>query len=172
MKKRRRKRQVGLEAEIRLKAREIYESGMAEAMRAAALMIVARKQDEILAILRGAGLQGAAQLVMPTYNQPAVVQSPKVEHPCKHCGREGVKRTKPNRFDPAGSWYCISHVPLASAQEVEDRVDNAILGPPPAAPKKPVLVQTHAPAVMRKSEETPAEPDALTSAMEDAEVVQ
>jgi len=154
-KKRRRARVLSLDAEIRASAKQIYESGMAEAMRAAALMIVARKLDEVRTILGAVGINtnNVAGMVggLPSNGvvQPVRQQQPAIEHPCVQCGREGVRKTRPNQWNRTGSWYCYDHQALAARSEVEDQVDNALIGPqagPKLAPK-PAIVQ-QAPAVM------------------------
>ena len=153
MKKRHRHRQPSLDAEIRAAAKQIMATQMAEAYKAAALGIVARKLDEIRAILQGAGV--AQLLVSPAMAiQAPTVARPIVEHPCVQCGREGIRRTKPNAFNRTGSWYCQAHVALAAQSDFEDRVDGALIGAQAATIKpKPVVVQTQAPAVIKPQEE-------------------
>lgn len=175
VKKRRRSRPMSLDAEIRASAKQIYESGMAEAMRAAALMICARKMDEIRSILGAAGINansmgGLVGSVQPFQQRAAQAPPPPVEHPCFQCGQPGVKRSKPNQWDRSGRWACQVHLPLINLSEIEDRIDGAILGPQ-AGPKTkaPVIVQ-QAPAAMVKQEEMivmepPAGAGSLTDAM-------
>ena len=171
MKKRRRHRQPSLDAEIRLAAKQIMATQMAEAYKAAALGIVARKLDEIRAILNAAGVGQVYSGSIPAFNAtgPAPVRpvATVVEHPCVQCGREGIRRTKPNAFNRTGSWYCQAHVALAAQSDFEDRVDAALIGSVAAPIKtKPVVVQTQAPAVIKPQEEAPAEPeDPLKAAM-------
>ena len=153
----RRTRTVSIEAEIRAKARQIMDDQMAEAMKAAALMIVGRKLDEIRTILSSAGLGRELAVVAQgaPYNpsrQP-VVQQQTVEHACVTCGRESIRRTKPNQWNRTGSWYCPIHVGLAAQSEFEDARDNALLGPQAGPKPKPAVVQTHAPTVMRQESE-------------------
>ena len=173
VKKRRRSRPMSLDAEIRASAKQIYESGMAEAMRAAALMIVARKLDEVRSILGAAGINansmgGLVGSVQP-FQQRAPQAPPPVEHPCFQCGQPGVKKSRPNQWDRVGRWACQVHLPLIAVSEYEDRIDGAILGPQ-AGPKTkaPVIVQ-QAPTVMAKQEEMIVmEPPPGTASLADA----
>ena len=142
-----------------------------DAYKAAALMICSRKLDEIRAILQGAGVAQVGQFSIAGQisAQPVVRQAaPVVEHPCVQCGREGIRRTKPNAFNRTGSWYCQAHVALAAQSDFEDRVDGALIGAQAATIKpKPVVVQTQAPAVIKPQEEVavPEPEDPLKAAM-------
>lgn len=159
-KTKRRKRTLSLDAEIRAQAKQIYASGMAEAYKAAAITIVGRKLDEIRTILNVAGFSAPTVLANAATNaaRPNQPVNAQVENPCIQCGREGVRRTKPNAFNPTGSWYCKAHEGLAAQSEFEDRIDNALLGAqkPPEA-KKPVLIQTNAPAKIAAEQPVPQE---------------
>lgn len=163
MKRKRRTRTLSLEAEIKLKAKQIIQEREAEAYKAAALMICSRKLDEVSSLLRsiGATSTGIAMAQSGISGAPAarpispVIQPNPVEHPCCQCGREGVRRTKPNRFNRTGSWYCAAHVRMAAMTDGEDRMDAALLGgtaeppivkQPVVAPAPPVqMVQPSAP---------------------------
>lgn len=161
--KRRKKRALSLDAEIRKAAKQIEATRMADAYKAAALGIVARKQDEILAkqneitaILRAAGLQGVMGAVVAGA-QPAM-RAPQPAGPtCVTCGQPGVRRAKPNQWNRGNPpWYCATHQVLAGVQEVEDRIDNALIGAPaPVVKKEPVVMQTQAPAKMVPQVEVP-----------------
>lgn len=126
---RRRHRTPSLETEIRVKAKQIMADQMAEAMTAATLIIVSRKLDEIRALLQNAGFPqiqtpivlAANRAVNSSIDQSG--QRPVIEHPCVQCGREGVRKTKPNKFNRQGSWYCLAHAKLAQVAEYEDKVD-------------------------------------------------
>jgi len=124
--RRRRSRSLSVQGEIRRSAKQIYEQGMAEAMKAAALLIVARKLDEVHALLVGSGVGTSAvrnTAVPPT--TPATTPSPPaVKHPCVHCGRESIYKSKPNQFNRTGSWVCRVHMVLARSDEVEDQFDQ------------------------------------------------
>jgi hypothetical protein len=166
---------MSLDAEIRASAKQIYESGMAEAMRAAALMIVARKLDEVRTILGAAGINansmgGLVGSVQPFQQRAPQAPPPPVEHPCFQCGQPGVRKSRTNQWDRVGRWACAVHVPLIAKEEYDDRVDASILGPQ-AGPKTkaPAIVQ-QAPTVMAKQEEMmvmepPAGAGSLTDAM-------
>jgi len=153
-KMKRKRRTLSLEAEIKLKARQIMDEQMAEAMKAAALMIVGRKLDEIRQILGAAGLAqpgmvpSGQRIVVGAIGQNGAANgtvhqnpNPSVEHPCVQCGREGVRRTKPNRFNRTGSWYCAAHVRMAAQSDGEDAMDSALLGgtAQPPMTKQPVV---------------------------------
>lgn len=165
--KRRRKRTLSIDAQIRAQAKQIYAAGMAEAYKGAALALVGQKLDEIRTILvtAGVGIPGAyqanqfaaqrAQLAGVAGQTP--VPAP-VENPCVQCGRTGVRKTRPNAFNRTGSWYCAAHQALAGQADAEDRIDNAILGPAKAIAKpRPVVIQTH-PVEMRPQEQAPEQP--------------
>lgn len=172
--KRRRKRTLSIDAQIRAQAKQIYEAGMAQAYQGAALAIVAGKLDEIRILLQAAGF--SANIPVGNTNGRMVqtfapAPPPPVENPCVQCGRTGVRKTRPNAFNRTGSWYCAAHQALAGQADAEDRIDNAILGPAKAIAKpKPVVIQTH-PTEMRPQEQVPeqpaqeAPPDALKEAM-------
>jgi hypothetical protein len=154
MKRRRGTRGISLESEIRAKAKQIRDDQMAEAMKAAALMIVARKQDEIIALLRSVGatnfLQAptrSTQQIFGVGAQPTA-QPAAIEHPCVQCGREGIKRTKPNQWNRTGSWYCQVHAGLAAKTELEDAQDAVLIGPQKGPQQKAPVVVTHPPAAM------------------------
>ena len=158
-----RRRRSGLDVEIRREAERIMQQRSEDAYKAAALMVCNRKLDEIKAILNAAGIAvGAAPSgypqVMASVAQPAAVPQA-VENPCCQCGRPGVRRTRPNAFNPTGSWYCAAHQVLAARSEFEDAVDRQLIGQAaPTTQRKPVLVQTQTPAVMRPQVEQPAPP--------------
>ena len=140
VKKRRRKNQ---DSEIRQSARQIYQQGMADAMKAAALLVCSRKLDEIRTILLGAGLSGVipagsiATLQQATQPSPVQAVPPPITNPCKHCGRPGVYKSKPSQWDRTGSWFCRAHAVLGTSVEAEDRFDRSMnmgSGPPPVGP--------------------------------------
>lgn len=132
-----RKRKVSPEAEIRAKAKQIMAEREAEAYKAAALMIVGRKLDEIADLLRTAGfsssnvaqtLQGSVARQVSAVNpasQPAAIQ-----HPCTYCGVESVYRTKPNRYNRTGTWLCRAHLAMRKQHEqvgtAQPQVINAV----------------------------------------------
>lgn len=124
IKPKKRKRALSLDAEIKRSAKQIYATGMAEAMRAATLGIVARKLDEIRAILAASGLGMPTTPVTPlsgvTAAPPSPPTAPPVLNPCVECGRQGAYRSKPHKFNPKGSWYCRGHMALAGKLEAED----------------------------------------------------
>lgn len=182
VKKRRRSRVMSLDAQVKAAAKQIVASGMAEAMKAGAIIVASRKLDliaqeisEIRSILGAAGINansmgGLVGSVQPFQQRAAQAPPPPVEHPCFQCGQPGVKRSKPNQWDRSGRWACQVHLPLINLSEIEDRIDGAILGPQ-AGPKTkaPVIVQ-QAPAAMVKQEEMlvveePAGAGSLTDAM-------
>lgn len=138
-----RKRGHSLESEIRRQARQIYEQGMADAMKAAALMIVARKLDEIKALLQATGVNapvvGVANWNSPVAPQPQL--APVVRNPCVHCGREGVYKSKPSQWNRTGSWACRAHIALLGQIEQEDRLDKAIQPQPTPAPPSALAPQ-------------------------------
>ncbi len=166
--KKRRHRQPSLDAEIRSAAKQIAATGMADAMKAGALIVCARKidetqrkLDEIRAILQAAGVGAQAQVVAG-HSAPHPVSAPVSAGPaCVHCGRPAVRRTKPNQWNPQGSWFCQIHAPLANQGEFEDALDTHLMGPAKgvALKKKPVVVQTHPVEMRRPAEEqgAPAE---------------
>jgi hypothetical protein len=139
-KRRRRRRQMSLDMEIQRSAKQIYEQGFSEAMKAAALMVCARKLDEVRTLLVAAGLNtaGFPRIGGETHQTPAA--SAVVTNPCVHCGRQGIYKTKPSQFNRTGSWYCRLHQPLANQIEAEDRMDRS-LAPAPAlaAPTQPEM---------------------------------
>jgi hypothetical protein len=142
--RRRRRRSVSLEAEIRQSARQIYASGMADAMKAAALVIVARKLDEIRALVVAGGLsnvaiQNATPGSVSTAQPPPPPSAPEVKNPCVQCGRSGIYKSKPNQWNRTGSWFCRVHMALAGQIEAEDRFDRAM--PPVAPPMEPAPQQ-------------------------------
>lgn len=146
--RRRRSRSVSFHTEIRQSARQIYQSGMVEAMKAAALVIVARKLDEIKSLVAASGLSGAgisqeiatlAGVSAPQH--PAQPSPPPVKNPCVHCGRAGFYRSKPSQFNKTGSWFCKTHLVLARQVEAEDRFDRTIQPSPQAEPPSPGLVE-------------------------------
>lgn len=145
----RRRRGPSLEAEIRASARQIHETGMAEAMKAAALLIVARKLDEVRTLLMAAGYtsSGAVGSSPGTTIGTAAMASPPaaaVKNPCKLCGRAGIYKSKPNQFDRTGSWLCRIHMALGTAQEAEDAMDRHLTPPPMQAAPAP---QASAPVI-------------------------
>lgn len=120
---RRRYRAPSLETEIRVKAKQIMADQMAEAMTAATLIIVSRKLDEIRALLQNAGFPQIQTPVLAANRNTGINQGVSIEHPCVQCGREGVRKTKPNKFNRQGSWYCLAHAKLAQVTEYEDKID-------------------------------------------------
>ena len=147
-KRRRRRRMTSLNAEIRQSAKQIHAQGMAEAMRAATLMVCTKKLEEIRLILVANGFGNGPPLsrdspslaVSPLPSPPATSQQPPaVKNPCVHCGREGVYRTRPNQWNKVGSWYCRTHMVLAGQIEAEDRMDRVL--PVAAAVATPEPVQ-------------------------------
>ena len=160
--KRKRHRTPSLDAEIRNAAKQIIKTQMAEAYKAAALGVVARKLDEVKAILNAAGFVGIGTITNHVQPMAAGVPSlvpQQVENPCCQCGRPGVRRTRPNNFNPTGSWFCAAHQVLAARSDFDDAMDRQLIGAaPPMTQRKPVLVQTQAPAVMRPQVEQPAPP--------------
>lgn len=154
MTKKRRKRGMSLDAEIKKAAKQIYESGMADAYKSAALSIVGRKLDEIKAILQAAGLQGAmgAGNHAPAPQAAPQRPAPRPDGPvCTHCGLPAVRRAKPNRFIVGPPpWYCLVHAGIAGKIEAEDALDGALIGAtgPQIKPKQPMVHVTNAPAKM------------------------
>lgn len=188
--KTRKRRRVSLDAQLKAKAREIYNSGMADAMKTAAALLVAEKLNEVAILLGVTGYRlssvppAAAAQSSPLAH--AIVASsppppPPVENPCVQCGQRGVYKTQRNRFNLTGSWYCAVHRVLGGAQDAEDKLDQALIaqGPPITKPK-PAVIVTNAPAQMRQPAPpapvvAPAEPpavDALAAAMGVAELEQ
>lgn len=179
--KRRKKRATSIEAEIRKAAKQIEATRMADAYKAAALGIVARKQDEILvkqneiaAILHAAGPFGNVAQSRPASAGVVgqVVRQQPTGPVCAQCGQPAVRQAKRNRFtagEPA--WYCRIHQALAGQVEREDAIDNALIGAQaPVVKKPPVVIQTQAPAVIvpqavvaEPTEEKPS--DALREAL-------
>ena len=140
MRRKRRRRTLSLEAELRQSAKQIYESQMSEALRAAALLVVSRKLDEVRQILVASGLGTAAnvQSAIPGIASQPVVQPspPPVQNPCCQCGRPGIYKTKPHQFNRTGSWYCRAHMALGGMIEAEDKMDKVAIQsqPPPSQP--------------------------------------
>jgi hypothetical protein len=182
--KRRRKRRTSIDAQIMARAREIQASGMAAAMNAAIGQLVLEKLTDIQSLLGATGYQVSAGPPLPgiarTATAPPPLQQPKVEHPCTQCGREGVYRTRPNKFNPQGSWYCAAHQGLGGRSDLEDHVDatsGLIQGPPLKNVKPPPVItvmqpppppEAHAPAAPTLQQA--AEDDVLKQAMGLAEI--
>ena len=134
----RRKRKTSPEAEIRAKAKQIMAEREAEAYKAAALMIVSRKLDEIRDLLQGVGYTAANQPVglvrnLQTNTQAAVPgvggpQAP-IQHACTYCGAESVYRTKPNRYNRTGTWLCRVHVGLRKQHEQVGTAQPQVMNP-------------------------------------------
>lgn len=151
--KKRKQRRVTVDAQLRTLAKSIYESGMADAMKAASLVMVARKLDEVRALLVASGLgNGLASVtsplahspVLPAAPAPSPPPQPSVKNPCTHCGRESMYRSRPNKFNPKGSWFCQAHMILGQSVEVEDIVDNRFNpNPPPPPPTSPPQPQAY-----------------------------
>jgi hypothetical protein len=181
VKRRRRSKVVSLNAEIRQSAKQIYESGMAEAMKAAALLIVARKMDEVRGLLQAAGINphtvGGMVVSSAAYQAPSAPQPARQpEGPtCFSCGRPAVRKSRPNQFNPTGSWVCQIHVPLIAKDEAGDEVDRrfnlntAPLPKPQIAAAPPVKIVTNAPPTiaqqMAEAEMPPAGEASLDAAM-------
>lgn len=166
MKRKRRSRNLSIDAQIRAQAKQIYATGMVEAMRVATLGIVAQKLDEIRILLQAAGVGSNARVV--GMGQAVQPPAPAPTGPvCVQCGRPGVRRTRPNKFNRQGSWYCASHAVLAAKTESEDAIDNAILGPQAGTQQKKSAVAPSAPAEIKAPIETaePAGEGNLESAM-------
>lgn len=127
--------------EIRASARAIYKQGYADAMKAAALMIVSRKLDEIKALLQVTGVNASfpTPATMLDNLRPQQPLAPVVKNPCVQCGREGVYRSKPSQWNRTGSWYCRTHQVIGTTGELEDRMDRAIQ--PQAPPAQPPALQ-------------------------------
>lgn len=142
------RRSTSLEVEIRRSAQQIFDSGMGEAMKAAALMICARKLDEVRSILAATGFNGLVTGVSVTATPPvqavATPAPPPIKNPCVQCGRTGVYKTKPNQFNRSGSWYCRAHLVLGRSGEAEDQMDRMLTPTPPAAP--PIIQPQAAPS--------------------------
>jgi hypothetical protein len=128
----RRRRRHRVYTEVRQTARQIADNGMAEAMKAATLMIVSRKLDEIRTMLAASGMSGGITLP-PTSPplQPSPPLAPVIKHPCVQCGREGVYKSKPSQWNRTGSWHCRIHMVLATTTELEDRMDRSVNTQPP-----------------------------------------
>lgn len=97
-------------------------------MKAAAYMVVAKKLDEIKAILQAAvGTSGREAPVRSI--QPSVsADIPAIQHPCSECGREGSYPIRPNRWNRKGMWLCPIHEPLKyryGVKVTDERVRNA-----------------------------------------------
>jgi hypothetical protein len=147
-----RRQSMSLNAEIRVAARQIHKSGLAEAMTAATLVVVSRKLDELRALVASV-VGSAAMSGMPSHGMapqlPTATPSPPppppaVKNACVHCGREGVYRTRANQWNRTGSWYCRIHMPLAGQIEAEDRMDRAIQPQaPPPPPQQLQMVDSH-----------------------------
>ena len=148
--RRRRQRSLSLNAEIRQSAKQIYETGMAEAIKVATLAIVSRKLDEIRTIVNlvangfGNGpplSRDSPSLAVSSLPSPPSTsqQPPVVKNPCVHCGREGVYRTRPNQWNKSGSWFCRVHMSLGAGVEAEDRMDRTINPVPPSAAAAPAV---------------------------------
>ena len=183
VKKRRRKRTQSLDARIQAKAREIHASQMAAAMNAAIGMEILQKLDELNSFIAASGYRfSAAAPSVVTQSQRAPSPPPnQVENPCIHCGRAGVYRTKPNKFNVKGSWFCRDHAALGGQTEIEDRMDAGLLGAPAGPPigTKPAVVDASQmiilpPTAPIEAEVPAAAPmaDALALAMGEAEIVQ
>lgn len=146
--KRRRRRTSSLDAELRQTARTIHEQGMADAYKAATLMIVSRKLDEIRGLLVASGLSTPVAMPLPRDVVATAAPSPppaQVKNPCKLCGRAGIYKSKPNQFDRSGSWYCRIHMALGTSGEAEDAMDKHLTPAPPppqqfSAPQSQPLV--------------------------------
>ena len=142
--RKRRHRTESLNGEIRRSAKSIYNQQMGDAMKAAALMVVARKLDEVRQILVACGLNSTAvpvtspAVVFPQTATPAPPIPAAVTNPCVHCGRSGIYKTKPNQFNKTGSWFCRTHMALGGQIEAEDRFDRSLTqiapAPPPEVP--------------------------------------
>lgn len=178
--KKKRKRGRSLDAQIKAKAKEIYASGMADAMKAATGQLVLQKLAELQSLLAATGYRIDNASAIPPAGpahpvQPAPPPRPVIEHPCTQCGRESVYRSKPHRFNPKGSWYCRDHAGLGVGSDADDQLDKMLLG----APQGPV-VQQAAPVVpaappvqmIKESAPPPAQPDALMAAMGMAEMAE
>lgn len=176
---RRRRRVLSLNGEIRQQAKQIQQQGMSEAFKAAALMICARKLDEVKSILAVAGLSGVgiSQNILPGLaSQPPPTKplppSP-IENPCVQCGRSGVYKSKPSQWNPTGSWWCQTHKVLAYQTEAEDRIDRSMPSlTAPIVPSSPPPMQN--PQRNNPVGPTPPSPGAgsLQEAMGLAEVVE
>jgi len=150
MVKRRRRKVVSLESEIRAKAKQIMDDQMAEAMKAAALMIVGRKLDEIRGLLQGAGFVSgqpfgvglAPQSLSRSGDAGLRPQPQPVENPCFQCGRPGVRKSPRTKWGP-GQWACAAHVLLLAITVDEDKVDATFAlntEPGPKPPPGPVQI--------------------------------
>ena len=160
--RRRRRRGSTLESEIRASAKQIYANGMSEAMKAAALLVVSRKLDEIRTLLSASGLGGAAlgagtpSPLFPTATPTPAAQPspPQIQNPCVTCGRPGVYRSRPNQFNKSGSWYCRVHQKLGVSTDAEDRMETVAIQPPSQAvqPAAPMPAPQPAPGASSLSE--------------------
>lgn len=179
--RRRNQQQMSVDAEIRQSARQIYESGLGEAMKAAALVVVARKLDEIrnLVVASGLSINGLDQnAILPGLSVPlpgAQPSPPPVAppplNPCVHCGRPGVYRSKPNPFNRTGSWVCRAHLPLVGQIEAEDRFDRTLGGEAPPPAQNPVVVPSVPPPSPGSNGPVAAGASSLAEAMGMAELV-
>ena len=128
-KRRRRSKVVSIEAQLRQQAKSIYETGMVEAVRVATLGLILKKQDEITALLRAAGIEqhSVVRVVGGTAPAPAP-RAPVYDGPtCFQCGRPATRKSRPNKFNPTGSWACQVHEVLLAKSESEDRVDASFM---------------------------------------------
>lgn len=129
--RRKRTRVPSLETQIRESAKQIHATGMQEAMKAAAYMVVAKKLDELKAILQGISTSPNARNLQFDGVQHQVNGAgvrveggAVVEHPCSYCGRESVYRTRPHKFNRTGTWLCRAHLPLRRQHEQAQVTDT------------------------------------------------
>lgn len=158
-------RSTSLDAQIKREAKKIYDTGMAAAMNAAIGKLVCEKLDEIRTILAATGYSvGMVPPASPILAPPAPPAPPKVENPCVHCGRAGVKRAKPNRWNRGNPpWYCRDHIVLAAEVQAEDNLDNMVLGAQPPLPNPEPALPPAPPVQMLKQVEAP-EPQGVSMA--------
>jgi len=126
-------------------------------MRAAALLVVSRKLDEIRSLLvaGGVGSLTAAVNGAPTVVAVSPTAAPvPPKNPCVQCGRPGVYRSKPNQFNKTGSWFCRIHIVLGTGGDLEDQMDRSLQptmvpSPPQVSPQaSPPGASTLAEAMM------------------------
>lgn len=101
--------------------------GYAEALKAATLIIVSKKLDEIQRTLLALGANNLTPNNAVTFTPPPQpAPSPLAKNPCQHCGREGIYKSKPNQWNRTGSWYCRAHMALAGQIEADDKMDRSM----------------------------------------------
>ncbi len=132
-------------------------------------MIVGRKLDEIRQILGAVGMgqpgmvRSGDRVVLGTGVPGPPIQSP-VQHPCKFCGGEGIKRIPKHKWATGESWVCRACLGREVQVEMEDRIDGALLGNQTGPPmvKKPIVATT--PPAQMVTQAPPEAPGAATLA--------